>query len=225
MRIAILSVKSFLAACLLLTGSTIVRGQKAEVAFHVGGNVCQGKYQGQKVWGQLNPQGALKVGLVFPSRWGIGLFGEMAKFSFDIRKVDYSNGPTFYTNGPDVVIADPQTTVGIELYKKSFVSERAYLRFGALLGYSFLANTHIPRRGKQKSGIGTGLDVSFLFPVAQRLSGVVNTGFRYHSSKFGTDKYVYATIEAFSIPFTIGLHYNFARSDRKAGNKQEKEEE
>ena len=221
--------KSFLACLILsscmLAGSLHAYAQRAEVMMTGGGALNATALGTTNRYSSFAFNGlfGFKAGMLFSNRIGVGLFYERAKFT---SQKTVQNGP-FAPEVFKIIHADPQNTIGLELYTKVFVTERSYLRFGLLYGYAsaerpieYNSNIYQSSTG---SGYSTGVDISYLFPLVRRLSGVVNTGFRYSKVQYGRTFYTGSNdVTTLSVPFTIGLNYKFAGNSGRERLSEEK---
>lgn len=209
MHIATLSLKSLLAACLLCIGAPAAFAQHAEISITDGGIINtsaigeNAPFEGTA----FDHQFTFKAGLLFPGHVGAGLFYEQAYFS---RKetLNVNTGQRVVT----YAIAEPQRTIGLEIYTKAILGAFSYLRFGALFGYA-IARTPDPTRLSgftlsRDFSYSTGFDVSYGFPITGLLSGVLNTGIRYSKANYGPANSG-AFISTYSFPLTAGLSYEF----------------
>ncbi len=210
--------KAFLAAGLLLAGSISSRAQTFQISLTDGGCFNVSKFGKAREYTDVafDHMFTLKAGLLFPGRVGLGAFYERAHFS--AKETLYptgSNQPGKYI----VAIAEPQQTIGLELYSQSIGSRYSYARFGFLLGYAS-ARTPDPTSSSgymESEGFGynSGLDVSYVFRLNSRMSGVLNAGYRYGSVHYGPSNGG-IDITSLSFPLTGGLSYKFAPSKTPA---------
>ena len=205
--------KLLFATSFLLAGSTLVRAQRFEVMTTGGGLVQSNKpsnyggFDGPSIGYIFN----IKAGLLFPSRTGVALFYEQARLKYK---------RSAFSKIFNARLADPQTSVGLELYRKSFVGNTAaYLRYSFFGACSFSqTNDFFPGNGAEArtgSGFATGIDVAYIFPLARRLSGVLNGGVHFYQSFYNFGSYR-PQVQTIGIPLTIGLHYKFAGRGRQA---------
>ncbi len=164
----------------------------------------------------LNFQMGVKVGNLFPNRMGIGLVYEVAKFTSDVTISNNLLNPLETT----VEVANPQHFLGVELYRKFFVSARSYVRLGGVFGYALgrseglLIQGVVDFTGGFGGGLGGGLDAAFVFPLVPQLSGAFSAGLRGYSLEYG-DKPDAQRIGIWSTPFTVGLNFEFAGNRRQ----------
>jgi hypothetical protein len=165
----------------------------------------------------FQPQLSLKAGVFNENKTGIGLFYEAARFTVENGIDAYSLGILAYSAGGKnaVNIANRQHTIGLEFYQKVAVNQRSYLRFGALLGYALANRSENSQRGiATTSGgfsLGGGLDMTLQFPLAGRLNGLVNSGFRYHRVLYEAGNTIFR-ISTVSFPITTGVSYIFSKA-------------
>ena len=212
------SKKAFLAAGLFLAGTTSASAQTLEISLTDGGCFNMSRFAKAREYTDVafDHMFTLKAGLLFPGRVGFGAFYERAHFS--TKETLYptgSNLPGKYI----VAIAEPQQTIGLELYSQSIGSRYSYARFGLLLGYAS-ARTPDPNsssgyRESEGFGYNSGLDISYVFRLNSRMSGVLNAGYRYGVVHYGPSNGG-IDIASLSFPLTGGLTYRFAPSKTPA---------
>ncbi len=191
-------------ATMLPAGSTAALAQRTEIMF-TGGvtyNTSQLGRGGSFDQAHFNSSFGIKAGRLFPSRTGIGIFYERTHFDAEDKR-----------NLSIIPIGSPQHSLGLEVYQKAFLTSTSYLRFGLFWGYSAARlegydNYTVPQWSKG-FGYSTGVDIACLFPLARRLSGVVNSGFHYYRVEYNLSV-INGNTSTIGFPLTIGLNYKFA---------------
>ena len=200
--------RTLLPAALLCGASqSPVWAQQVEFSLSGGGQLSRSNLaeaSGNPSFGALL---TLKSGIVFGSQWGIGLFYERANLQAEVTR-PYPLGTYSYR----ALVATPQHSFGLELYRKIKLPRHTGLRLGILLGYAqaavpvpTLADGQAKTSGASVAG---GLDAAFVFPLLRRLKGVAGTGFRISHLQYKTHPEQTA-ITTVGIPFSLGLHYTF----------------
>jgi hypothetical protein len=203
-----ISVRLFLATLGCFAILQPVQAQQAELSFAGGGQLSRSNLDGASGKPSFGGLLTLKSGIVFGSKWGIGLYYERADLQAKVTR-PYPLGTYSYNAN----VANPQNSFGMELYRKVTLSNNTYLRFGALLGYaqaSVLAPTQPGGRAKTSgASLAGGLDASFVFPLLNHLSGIAGTGLRISHLDYKTHPERQQRITTVGAPITLGLNYTF----------------